>query len=171
MQYFNATLGGGLLASDGDIFNLTFFSTCMQSIIAVFIVPWTYFRFTTSRYLQVLTNTMRNIGKMLIVHSYTATSSSYHFLYCSICIDAGHLHCKAEQRKSCQPLPSFCRHHRHSSSLWSDNVQLQSTALPPWSHYTYEPKAKNLIDDFHYTHHHPWISLPHVIHCRLLAFL
>ena len=48
-----------------------------QSIVAVFACPWAFFKFTTSKYLQLLTNTTRNIGKLrkatkCIVYSHVA---------------------------------------------------------------------------------------------------
>lgn len=95
----------------------------------------------------------------------------FHSLECSLCIDVGYLYCKAEQRKSSELLPSFGRHHWNSSSIWCNDLQLQSAALPPRSHHPNEPKAKNLTDDFYHTDYHPCISLPDVIYCRFLAFL
>ena len=44
----------------------TFMPSCLlsQSIIAVLTCPWSFFKFTTSKYLQLMTNTTRNFGKL-----------------------------------------------------------------------------------------------------------
>ena len=50
-------------------------ATCFcisQSIIAALTGPWAFFKFTTSKYLQLMTNTTRNIGKLRKATKYVA---------------------------------------------------------------------------------------------------
>ena len=59
----------------------------LQSVITVLTAPWVFFKFTTSKYIQLLINTMKAIGKFTkLKQSHAISVTHYDAILCAIII-------------------------------------------------------------------------------------